>query len=453
MTLVALFRALRQPSGLRIMAPPLPRRVLDAVAHEQVLGERVTGWVQLAVVAVLAAFYYGAPKPDFFDYFFSPQPLVFAVYALFTAVRLWLSYRIALPSWFAIASTIIDVAVTVGLVWSVHLQYDQPPAFYLKAPVYTYLFLFIALRAIRFDALYVLTAGAAAAAGWLVLVIYAAMAAPNAEYATNDFVTYLTTSLVHWTSEIEKILVLLAVTGVLALAIGRARHLLQRAVAEETAARDLRRFFDMDVARRITGAEHRIKPGEGEIHDAATLFIDLRGFTTLSRRLSPSALIALLSDYQKRMVGVVQAHHGAIDKFLGDGIMASFGAAGQDPLYAANALRAVDGIMAAAAAWHAERAALGLPTPDVGAAVATGPVLFGAVGDESRLEYTVIGDAVNLAAKLEKQTKAEAVRALTTAETFRLAVAQGYGPGPEREARLAVQVGGVDRPLDLVVLA
>jgi adenylate cyclase len=88
----------------------------------------------------------------------------------------------------------------------------------------------------------------------------------------------------------------------------------------------------------------------------------------------------------------------------------------------------------------------------VGAAIATGTVMFGAIGDDSRLEYTVIGDPVNLVAKLEKHTKVEQVKALCPLATWRLALAQGYGGDRRREPRPACRVEGVGEPQDLVVL-
>ncbi|MEQ9124926.1 MAG: adenylate/guanylate cyclase domain-containing protein, partial [Alphaproteobacteria bacterium] len=84
---------------------------------------------------------------------------------------------------------------------------------------------------------------------------------------------------------------------------------------------------------------------------------------------------------------------------------------------------------------------------------ASGRLIFGAVGDDSRLEYTVIGDAVNLAAKLEKATKDQKVRAHTTQATYDIALAQGYAPPDAKETRPGAKVDGVDTPMDLVVLA
>jgi adenylate cyclase len=153
------------------------------------------------------------------------------------------------------------------------------------------------------------------------------------------------------------------------------------------------------------------------------------------------------------MVAVIQAHGGSIDKFLGDGIMATFGAAQPSETYAADALSALDQAMVEARRWREAKQAAGIPCPEVNGAVATGRILFGAVGDETRLEYTVIGEAANLSAKIEQHNKALGVRALTDAETYELALVQGYVPPGIKRRVSEAEVVGIGQPLDLVVLA
>ncbi|MGD2269359.1 MAG: adenylate/guanylate cyclase domain-containing protein [Desulfobacterales bacterium] len=138
--------------------------------------------------------------------------------------------------------------------------------------------------------------------------------------------------------------------------------------------------------------------------------------------------------------------------FMGDGIMATFGAVVATNTYAADALRALDEIMAVTQAWQAEYLAQEKLLPRVGAAVTTGRIIFGAVGDASRLEYTVIGEAVNLSAKLEKHTKKEGARALCTAKAYQEAIAQNYQPPAERQKLTRRRVEGVTEPLDLMII-
>jgi adenylate cyclase len=180
--------------------------------------------------------------------------------------------------------------------------------------------------------------------------------------------------------------------------------------------------------------------------------VDLRGFTPLTHELPPRDVMALLSDYQSRIVAAVGAHGGSIDKFMGDGILASFGATKPRDSYAADALRALEAIRTSVLAWSDERRARGDPVPPrVGAAAASGTVMFGAIGDASRLEYTVIGEPVNLAAKLEKHTKIERAGAICPLETLRLAESQGFVPARTAAIRLQRTVDGVHEPLDLAV--
>jgi adenylate cyclase len=323
-----------------------------------------------------------------------------------------------------------------------------------------YLFIFIALRALRFEPGYVLLTGLAAIVGWSGLVAYAALADPTMP-VTRDYVAYMYGPKILLGAEIDKLVTIGLVTAILAVALHRGRRLLVAAVREAEAAADLSRFFAPEIARQITGSERRVRPGEGALCHAAVLTTDLEGFTRLSQRLGPNEVMGLLTEYQARLVPIIRAHGGSVDKFMGDGILATFGAALPRERYAADALEAALDLVAAVAAWNRERAAGGgggaaQPPISIGVAVAVGEVVFGAVGDEDRLEYTVIGNAVNLAAKLEKHTRREGVTAVTTADALALARRQGFvgrpGRGGEGEVRRR-RIAGLDGEIELVVLA
>jgi adenylate cyclase len=440
----------------RRSAVALTPRIERAIAEQQDKSERLIGWFQLAIVGTFAVLFAISPKQlpiSFWDRF---PVWVIGAYLAFTFMRLLVSYRRRLPGWLLAASVAADVALVVLLIWSFHIEYTQPPSFSLKAPTLLYVFIFIGLRALRFDARYVLLAGATAALGWLALIGYVVSydtGGMGHAAITRNYVTYLTSNSILIGAEFDKIISILIVTLVLAVAIWRARGLLVKSVAEQAAASALSRFFAPEIAERIRGAQREIRAGQGQAREAAILTTDLRGFTKLSMSLEPDAVMALLIDYQKRLVPIIQRHGGAVDKFLGDGILATFGCAVPSETYAADALRAALEIEAAADNWADAREAAGLAPVAVGVAVTTGRVIFGAIGDESRLEFTVIGDAVNLAAKLDKHSKAEQVRALTTAESYDLALAQGFSTARPLERRPAPKVDGVAGPVDLAVIA
>src|SRR5262249_46652115 len=167
-----------------------------------------------------------------------------------------------------------------------------------------------------------------------------------------------------------------------------------------------------EVAAQIRRAEEDAESMRCNGWRAAILLTDLRSFTALSQCLSAQELMAVLAEYQSRLLPVIQRHGGSIDKYLGDGILASFGAVTPTTTFAADLCRAIDELATTAEQWRLE--GHGLPAPRVGLAGAVGEVVFGTVRHATRLEYTVIGEVANLVAKLEKHTKSEPVRAVTT---------------------------------------
>ncbi len=430
----------------------LPPRVLEAIRGNQLQSEILIASAQLLIGIIWAVLYAVAPKTAAAG-MFEPVPMALGCYLLFSILRLALAYRGFAATWFLSLSVLVDMAILMALIWSFHIQYEQPASFYLKAPTLLYVFIFISLRALCVSAGFVLLSGGAAALGWLIMLYYAMATSEAPDMGvTRDYVAYMTSNMILIGAEFDKVIAILLSTAILAIALWRARRLLVESVIESQAHHDLERFFAPEIAHQIVSAERQIEAGQGEVRHAAVLDCDIRGFTPTAMGMDPGALMALLADYQNRMVTVIQSRGGSIDKFMGDGIMATFGAALPTESYAADALRCVEDLGRAAEAWRAERRRQGEMPLDVGFAVAAGPLVFGAVGQAERLEFTVIGEPVNLAAKLEKANKTEAVSALTTAKTYELAREQGYQPAAEKERRPARAVEGTGEPVDLVVL-
>lgn len=434
--------------------PQIPDRVRTLIDRQEMLSERLIGWVQLAVVLTFGALYLITPRPaDAGMPMYEPVPIALGIYAVFTLGRLLASYRGRLPGALVVLSILADIALLLGLIWSFHIQYGQDAAFSLKIPTFIYIFVFVALRALRFDPRYVLTAGVSAALGWG-LLLWATVDASPETAITRNFVTYLTSNSILLGAEFDKIFTILIVTGILTAAVWRARRTLLTAVREETAGREVRRFLSAGVAEAIASADHIIEPGTAAERQAAIVMLDIRGFTRFSTMVPPRQVVDLLTEFHARIVPIVRDNGGVIDKFMGDGVMATFGAVSPSPTAAADALRVLDLIMVEAESWAGVLRRGGVNEPlSVNGAMSFGPVVFAALGNADRLEYTVIGEAANLAAKLEKHNKAAATRALTDAASYDAAVAQGYVAVARPGSLRAAKVTGVAGTIDLVALA
>ena len=158
----------------------------------------------------------------------------------------------------------------------------------------------------------------------------------------------------------------------------------------------------------------------GESLRVTVLFTDIRSFTTISERMDPQQLVALLNEYFTEMVGIVMQEDGVVDKYIGDAIMAVFGAPVPKTVDAVNAVRAAVRMRSALANLNRRLEARGAPTLRTGIGIHTGDVVAGNIGSEKRMEYTVIGDAVNVAARLETSTKDLGANILISDDTFEL---------------------------------
>ena len=194
---------------------------------------------------------------------------------------------------------------------------------------------------------------------------------------------------------------LTALANYAAVAIERAR-LNQKIIAEERKRERLGRFLSPQVTNRILAAADTHGGGElgaPEVREVTVLFADIVGFTTMSEKMSPSAVSLLLNDYLSRMTEVIFRHEGMLDKYIGDAIMAVFGAPLDMPDHAQRAIRTALEMQERLAEWNAERHEG--PELRIRIGINSGKAVAGEIGSINKKEYTVLGDTVNTASRLE----------------------------------------------------
>lgn len=433
----------------------LPARVLRAIHEREQANEILARIIQLLIVTLFGFIYIISPKTSPEEAFY-PVPYVLGIYLVFSIIGFVWALRKTLPDWSIYCSILFDFALLYGLMISFHLQYMQPASFILKAPTLLYVFIFIALRVLRLESKFVIAAGLTAALGWLMMIFYVTEIDPGDNMLTRSYVEYMTSNSILIGAEVDKIMTIIFVTLILAAAVNASANLLVTAVTEKSAAQALSRFFDTSVASGIRDNSEELIAGGGVAVQAAILNVDIRGFTRMATDMDASNVMDALSSYQSRIVPIIQANDGIIDKFMGDGIMATFGTNGSDlsknTNYAASALKAAEAILEDFRKWPDEGGNLGsIAKAGIGIGLASGTITHGAVGQSERLEMTVIGSAVNLSAKLEKHNKIMGTYCLADRGTYDSAITQGYEG--KLQARFETStIEGVPKPLEIVAL-
>jgi class 3 adenylate cyclase/DNA-binding NarL/FixJ family response regulator len=226
-------------------------------------------------------------------------------------------------------------------------------------------------------------------------------------------------------------------------AVDELKKLHAAVVDAESSARTLRQFVPAQLADRLAR--------EGSVADlqeelvVTILFSDIRGYSTLAEKLSPREVADAMARHFAAMAEVVAGHQGSIDQFAGDAIMAVFSTTESDDDHAGRAVRCALAMQERQRALNAEADGMGLPPLGMGIGVNTGQVVAGTLGGSGRLEYTVIGDAVNVAARL--QTEAAAGEVLATSSTVAAV------PGLDAEPVGPRQVKGRAEPVDVFRVA
>jgi adenylate cyclase len=186
------------------------------------------------------------------------------------------------------------------------------------------------------------------------------------------------------------------------LAIGSVLRYMQEQQAHAAAIEMFGRFLDPLVVKQLAQEGLNEDTLAGKNCDISVLFSDIRGFTTMSEKATAAEIMSLLNAYFSRQVHVIFQHQGTLDKFIGDAIMAFWGAPLADEQHAIHAVSAALDMVDELLRFRDER---GLESFDVGIGIHSGPAVVGMLGSEQRLEYTAIGDTVNLGSRLEGITK------------------------------------------------
>jgi adenylate cyclase len=185
--------------------------------------------------------------------------------------------------------------------------------------------------------------------------------------------------------------------------IARVRELDRRRAAAERARTNLARYFSPNLVEML--AERDEPLGAVRRQTVAVLFVDIVGFTRMAEQMPPEAVVTMLREFHDRMTAQIFACAGTVEKYIGDAIFAVFGLPTPGADDAPNALRCADRMIAALDDWNQERAASGEPPLGIGIGVNYGAAVIGDVGSEHSLSFTVIGDTVNTASRLQSLTR------------------------------------------------
>jgi adenylate cyclase len=298
-----------------------------------------------------------------------------------------------------------------------------PPPFYvdgwtaqlnLRLPNFLYFSVFLVGMALSYSPALVILTGIASIAAWSAGFLWVANLPDSILHTSRDMLdrglsaasvisNILDPRAVSLTTLYNQIVFLVLVTVVLALTVWRSRRLVRRQVAAQSDRAALSRYFSPNIVRELSTSGRALD--RPVVQPVAVLFADMVGFTQISERLPPDALVGLLREFHGRLARTAFAHDGTVDKYIGDAIMVNFGTPRPQKDDPVRALACAAEMIAEVGRWNAERGRVGEAPSAIGIGVHYGEVLVGNIGDERRLEYTVLGDTVNVASRLERLTR------------------------------------------------
>lgn len=383
-------------------------------------------WVALAVIAVFLIFLTPSREVLFYH----------GVLALL-ALNGWLLRRVARvgQSRAELALIFADLAImTLGIVLPNPLSEDHLPlAMQYRNGNFLYLFVILAAGTLAFSWRTVIGIGLWTAGIWTAALIVAwwsstpfpelSEAAQAAFAGHSDLATRLDPNAFQVRLRIQEVVVFLIVAVTLGVSARRFKRLLIDNAALERERANLSRYFSPNVVEELSQNDEPLKQVRRQ--EIAVLFVDIVGFTRFSADLDPYEVIEVLRGFHARMEAEVFNHGGTLDKYLGDGLMATFGTPLAGERDASNALDCARAMVGVIDGWNLERRQRGEPAICAGIGVHYGTAVLGDIG-ANRLEFAAIGTAVNVASRLEALTRPLSVR-LAISDTLRARVLQEAG--------------------------
>ena len=336
---------------------------------------------------------------------------------------------------------------------------DFPTAMIYRFETFPYFFIILALATLAYSWRTVLTMGGAFVAIWFLSVLGVALfGATDPELGRNVAVAFayvpgvrdiVDPNSVVWSVRAQEMVIFFLVSAILALRGQRSNALLIRQASIAAERANLSRYFPPSLVDELASASSDV--GAVRSQEVAVLFADIVGFTQLAERERPETVIQLLRSCHAVIEQAIFSNGGTLDKYLGDGVMATFGTPRVSPADCANALAAARDIVDGVASGNAALATSGLPQLRISVGVHFGPAILGNIGSERRLEFATLGDTVNVASRLEAATRGLGCQIVVSDAVVSRIGDAGSGMRSDFRRVPALSLRGREAPIDVWV--
>ncbi len=368
--------------------------------------------------------------------FLAPWPAPIFIYFFLVAFIFlgWFGWKLSRSAWakpwHPYAFVTADFALlTVALLYPNPLvPVELPPQFAYRFGGFIYFFVLLSGLAYLYRPMLVLWGGVSAAISWFIALLFfinlpdTVLISLNGLGGSSSFDEYRSLTHIDLGVRLQEIVVMLIIASLLALAVQRSRAVAVRQASLASERANLARYFPNKTAELLAG---KVNPfSEPSEHNAAILFADLVSFTSWSQAHTPTQTIELLREVHGVLTEVVFRHNGTLDKFIGDGLMATFGTPEPTRQDASNALAAAIDIADAFEHWQRTSQLDAGKSLSLAIGVHYGSIVIGDIGSNDRLEFAVLGDAVNVASRLEAATRKAQCRCLISDSLVKAAMAE-----------------------------